>query len=128
LAESLRGIDDEEGSAWPPANPCTGRSADRAGVVDIQPLPFVWAMEARHAQASTMDFTKPADQAALLSAPGLGDDFLAVFDVGPGASFGKLVTTLPVGPAMQAHHTKLCRTAGRCPVCQRLARQSHLRL
>ena len=36
---------------------------------------------------------------------GLGRDFLAVFEVRPGPSFGKLVTMLPVGMAMMAHHT-----------------------
>lgn len=72
---------------------------------------FVWAMEARHPQASTMDFTKPTDEAALRRTLGLGDDFLAVFDVRPGASFGKLVATLPVGPAMQAHHTNYAEPA-----------------
>lgn len=66
---------------------------------------FVWAMEAKDPQASTMAFSKPTDQAALRTALGLGNDFLAVFDVRPGPSFGKLVATLPVGPAMQAHHT-----------------------
>lgn len=66
---------------------------------------FVWAMEAKDPQASTMAFSKPTDQAALRTALGLSNDFLAVFDVRPGPSFGKLVATLPVGPAMQAHHT-----------------------
>ena len=66
---------------------------------------FVWAMEAKHPQASTTAFMKPTDQAALRTALGLGNDFLAVFDVRPGPSFGKLVATLPVGSAVQAHHT-----------------------
>ena len=56
---------------------------------------FVWAMEASHPQASTMAFSKPADEAAQRTALGLGKDFLAVFDVRPGPSFGKLVTMLP---------------------------------
>lgn len=66
---------------------------------------FVWAMQAEHPQANTMAFMKPSDQAAQRTALGLGKDFLAVFDVRPGASFGKLVATLPVGNAVQAHHT-----------------------
>jgi hypothetical protein len=36
---------------------------------------------------------------------GLGRDFLAVFDVRPGPSFGKLVAMVPAGPAAMAHHT-----------------------
>ena len=66
---------------------------------------FVWAMEAKHPQASTMAFMKPSDQKAMRTALGLGKDFLAVFDVRPGPSFGKLVAKLPVGKAVQAHHT-----------------------
>ncbi|MEO8748484.1 MAG: hypothetical protein ABI379_12630 [Rhodanobacter sp.] len=66
---------------------------------------FVWAMEARHPQASTLAFMKPTDRAAQRTALGLGNDFLAVFDVRPGRSFGTLVATLPVGRAVQAHHT-----------------------
>jgi hypothetical protein len=66
---------------------------------------FVWAMEAQHPQASTMAMkpTDPASQRAKLL--GLGRDFLAVFDIRPGPSFGKLITILPVGMAMMAHHT-----------------------
>ena len=65
----------------------------------------VWAMEAKHPQASTTACMKPADKTALRTALGLGKDSLAVFDVRPGPSFGKLVATLPVGSAVQAHHT-----------------------
>ena len=72
---------------------------------------FVWAMEAQHPQASTMAFMKPTDQAAQRTALGLGNDFLAVFDVRPGLSFGKLVATLPVGIAVQAHHTNYAEPA-----------------
>lgn len=72
---------------------------------------FVWAMEASHPQASTMAFMKPADEAAQRTALGLGNDFLAVFDVRPGPSFGKLVTMLPVGKAVQAHHVNYVEPA-----------------
>jgi hypothetical protein len=72
---------------------------------------FVWAMEASHPQVSTMAFMKPADEAAQHTALGLGNDFLAVFDVRPGPSFGKLVTMLPVGRAVQAHHTNYAEPA-----------------
>jgi hypothetical protein len=65
---------------------------------------FVWAMEATHPQASTMALTS-ADPARRRKTQGLGKDFLAVFDINPGASFGKLVTMLPVGDAVMAHHT-----------------------
>jgi len=65
---------------------------------------FVWAMEAKHPQAPSMAM-KPADIPGQRSEVGLGKDFLAVFDVAPGPSFGKLVATLPVGDAVQAHHT-----------------------
>jgi hypothetical protein len=65
---------------------------------------FVWAMEARHPQADTMAL-KPTDLAARRTAMGLGRDFLAVFDVRPGPSFGKLVAMVPAGPAAMAHHT-----------------------
>ncbi|ODU92871.1 MAG: hypothetical protein ABT18_10240 [Rhodanobacter sp. SCN 66-43] len=65
---------------------------------------FVWAMEARHPLASVPEMT-PADIPARRSGLGLGKDFLAVFDVQPGSSFGKLVAMLPVGDAAQAHHT-----------------------
>jgi hypothetical protein len=66
---------------------------------------FVWAMEAQHPQASTMSL-KPTDPASRrVTLLGLGKDFLAVFDVRPGPSFGKLITMLPVGTAMMAHHT-----------------------
>jgi hypothetical protein len=47
----------------------------------------------------------PADIAARRDRLGLGNDFLAVFDVGGGPSFGKLVAMLPVGEAVMAHHT-----------------------
>ena len=65
---------------------------------------FVWAMEAKHPHASVPEMT-PADIPARRSGLGMGKDFLAVFDVQPGASFGKLVAMLPVGDAAQAHHT-----------------------
>ncbi len=66
---------------------------------------FVWAMQAKHPHASTMPYSTPADIPAMFRALGLGKDFLAVFDVRPGASFGKLVAMLPVGDAVMAHHT-----------------------
>lgn len=65
---------------------------------------FVWAMEAKHPLASVPEMT-PADIPARRQGLGLGKHFLAVFDVQPGASFGKLVAMLPVGDAAQAHHT-----------------------
>lgn len=65
---------------------------------------FVWAMQAKHPQAVSM-MMKPADIPAGRSKLGLGKDFLAVFDIAPGPAFGKLVATLPVGDAVQAHHT-----------------------
>jgi len=65
---------------------------------------FVWAMEASHPYASTLAFMAP-DLAARRSKQGLGKDFLAVFDVRPGKSFGKLVAMLAVGDAAMAHHT-----------------------
>ncbi len=65
---------------------------------------FVWAMEAKHPQASTLSLMSP-DPAARRRVQGLGKDFLAVFDVRPGASFGRLITTLAVGEAAMAHHT-----------------------
>jgi hypothetical protein len=65
---------------------------------------FVWAMEAKHPQASTQALMLP-DLAARRSTQGLGKDFLAVFDVRPGRSFGKLIAMLPVGNAAMAHHT-----------------------
>lgn len=65
---------------------------------------FVWAMQAKHPQASAMTMT-PADIPSRRSKLGLGKDFLAVFDVGPGSGFGKLVAMLPVGDAVEAHHT-----------------------
>jgi hypothetical protein len=68
------------------------------------PYLFVWAMEAKHPQASTIAIMS-ADPAARRKAQGLGKDFLAVFDIQPGASFGRLVAMLPVGEAAMAHHT-----------------------
>ncbi len=65
---------------------------------------FVWAMEAEHPHASTLALA-PTDRAAWRKTLGLGKDFLAVFDVRPGPSFGKLITMLPVGRAVMAHHT-----------------------
>ena len=71
---------------------------------------FVWAMEAQHPHASTMAL-KPDDTAGRRETLGLGKDFLAVFDVRPGPSFGKLVTMLPVGMAVMAHHTNYAEPA-----------------
>jgi hypothetical protein len=72
------------------------------------PYLFVWAMEAKHHHAS-MPTSMPGSTLPNLAAwrhdQGLGKDFLAVFDIRPGASFGKLVTMLPVGRAAMAHHT-----------------------
>ncbi|TAN04114.1 MAG: hypothetical protein EPN36_09940 [Rhodanobacteraceae bacterium] len=65
---------------------------------------FVWAMEAKHPLASVPEMA-PADIPARRSGLGLGKDFLAVFNVQPGPSFGKLVAMLSVGDAAQAHHT-----------------------
>ncbi|MGH8190813.1 MAG: hypothetical protein ACREP2_05140, partial [Rhodanobacteraceae bacterium] len=65
---------------------------------------FVWAMESSHPHVADTAMT-PADIAARRNRLGLGNDFLAVFDVQPGPSFGKLVAMLPVGPAVMAHHT-----------------------
>src|SRR5579863_7335325 len=65
---------------------------------------FVWAMEARHPRASTLALMS-ADPAGRHKTQGLGKDFLAVFDITPGGSFGRLVTMLPVGEAAMAHHT-----------------------
>jgi hypothetical protein len=65
---------------------------------------FVWAMEAKRPQASTQALMSP-DLPAWRSNRGLGKDFLAVFDVRPGTSFGKLVAMLPVGDAAMVHHT-----------------------
>ena len=65
---------------------------------------FVWAMEARHPHAASMTMT-PAENAVRRATLGLGKDFLAVFEVQSGPSFGKLVAMLPVGDAVMAHHT-----------------------
>jgi hypothetical protein len=65
---------------------------------------FVWAMEAKSPQASTQALMSP-DLPAWRSNRGLGKDVLAVFDVRPGTSFGKLVAMLPVGDAAMVHHT-----------------------
>ncbi|MGB6486241.1 MAG: hypothetical protein WBE91_05100 [Steroidobacteraceae bacterium] len=65
---------------------------------------FVWAMEVRHPYASTLKLMSP-DLAAWHRTEGSGKDFLAVFDIRPGASFGRLVRMLPVGEAAMAHHT-----------------------
>ncbi|HVU82397.1 MAG TPA: hypothetical protein VHD89_10375, partial [Rhodanobacteraceae bacterium] len=75
-----------------------------AGVPPSSHYLFVWAMEAKHPLASVPEMT-PADIPARRSGLGLGKDILAVFDVQPGPSFGKLVAMLPVGDAAQAHHT-----------------------
>ena len=71
---------------------------------------FVWAMEASHPQADTMALAStdlPARRAAL----GLGRDFLAVLDMAPGPSFGRLVAMVPAGPAAMAHHTNYVEPA-----------------
>jgi hypothetical protein len=65
---------------------------------------FVWAMEAKHPEASTMALMRP-DLTVRRRTLGLGKDFLAVFDIRAGRSFGKLVAMLPVGNAAMAHHT-----------------------
>ncbi|HWF00688.1 MAG TPA: hypothetical protein VG248_12885, partial [Caulobacteraceae bacterium] len=68
---------------------------------------FVWAMEAPRYPDVTpmMDMGEP-HMAPLRDGERRGRDFLAVFDVRPGPSFGALVTMLPVGEgAMMAHHT-----------------------
>ncbi|HEU4670111.1 MAG TPA: hypothetical protein VFR91_05365 [Dyella sp.] len=65
---------------------------------------FVWAMESSHPQADTMALA-PTDLPARRAALGLGRDFLAVFDVAPGPTFGRLVAMVPAGPAAMAHHT-----------------------
>lgn len=71
---------------------------------------FVWAMEVQHPQASTQALMSP-DLAAWRRTEGAGKDFLAVFDVRPGTSFGKLVAMLPVGSAAMAHHTNYSEPA-----------------
>ena len=65
---------------------------------------FVWAMEAKHPNATTMALMSP-DLATRRRTLGLGNDFLAVFDIRPGRSFGKLIAMHPVGKAAMAHHT-----------------------
>ena len=65
---------------------------------------FVWAMEAKHPHAVTTTMA-PAQNGVRRDTLGLGKDFLAVFDVQPGPSFGKLVAMVPVGDAVMAHHT-----------------------
>jgi hypothetical protein len=71
---------------------------------------FAWAMEARHPLASVPEMT-PADIPARRNGLGMGKDFIAVFDVRPGRSFGTLVAMLPVGDAAQAHHTNYAEPA-----------------
>lgn len=67
---------------------------------------FVWAMEAPpHRKSEPMADMGEPNLAAYRADNGLGKDFLAVFDVRPGPSFGKLVKMLPVGDAAMAHHT-----------------------
>lgn len=51
------------------------------------------------------------DLEAMRRSQGLGKDFLAVFDVRPGGSFGKLVAMLPAGQAAMAHHTNYAEPA-----------------
>lgn len=65
---------------------------------------FVWAMEARHPAASTTTLMLP-DLTLRRRTLGLSRDFLAVFDIDPGRSFGRLIAMLPVGRAAMAHHT-----------------------
>ena len=66
---------------------------------------FVWAMEAQHPHAAETALLSGDDDAYRRSF-GAGKDFIAAFDVGPGAQpFGKLVAMLPVGDALMAHHT-----------------------
>lgn len=71
---------------------------------------FVWAMEASHPQADTMALAS-TDLAARRATLGLGRDFLAVFDVAPGPSFGRFVAMVPAGPAAMAHHTNYAEPA-----------------
>ncbi|MGH8288069.1 MAG: hypothetical protein ACREV7_03455 [Steroidobacteraceae bacterium] len=71
---------------------------------------FVWAMEAQHPYASTLKLMSP-DLPAWHRTEGSGRDFLAVFDIRPGASFGRLVRMLPVGEAAMAHHTNYAEPA-----------------
>lgn len=72
---------------------------------------FVWAMEARHPDASFLTLTTGKSSPrqamdAMRDGFGLGKDFIAVFDLGADAHpLGKLVAMLPVGDAMLAHHT-----------------------
>ena len=61
-------------------------------------------MEAKYPRASTLALMS-AEPAARRKIQGLGKDFLAVFDIRPGASFGRLVAMLPVGDGAMAHHT-----------------------
>lgn len=82
---------------------------------------FVWAMEAKHphnlhaststSMSTSMPASGPPNLPAWRQRLGLGKDFLAVFDIHPGASFGKLVTMLPVGEAAMAHHTNYAEPA-----------------
>ena len=67
---------------------------------------FVWAMEAsqHHDEMPTLVRGAP-DLVAWRRDQGLGKDFLAVFDVDPGAAFGRLVAMRPAGDAVMAHHT-----------------------
>ena len=67
---------------------------------------FVWAMEASryHDAMPMLDHGAP-DLGAWRRDQGLGKDFLAVFDVRPGATFGRLVAMRPAGEAVMAHHT-----------------------
>lgn len=76
---------------------------------------FVWAMEAKHPNASRAALlaggpSSPESVGQFLEnyrrGLGLGKDFIAVFDVTPAAQpFGKLVAMLSVGDAMMNHHT-----------------------
>ena len=67
---------------------------------------FVWAMEAKHHHDAMPMLEHGSPNLTMWRHDqGLGKDFLAVFDVAPGASFGKLVAMLPAGDAAMAHHT-----------------------
>ena len=66
---------------------------------------FVWAMEASHYHEAMPALVHGApDLVGWRRDLGLGKDFLAVFDMRPGAAFGRLVAMLPAGDAVMAHH------------------------
>ena len=67
---------------------------------------FVWAMETRnYHEGMPMLENQAPHLAAWRRERDIGKDFLAVFDVRPGPTFGQLVTTLTAGDAAMAHHT-----------------------